>query len=87
MLGRLTDVQVRRVLHHKRDTKGALVAPVVLPVRDKGKPKAARFPQSLEEELRQILPLQQVITRENYEEMIKTIYERWKTGQRNGAEQ
>jgi len=45
--------------------------------------KAARFPRSMEEELRQIVPLAGWVSQENYAEMVATIKERWKTGVRN----
>jgi len=80
----MTERQIRAIFQHKRDTKGVLQSPVVLPASDKGKVRqAAKFPASLEEELRQILPLAKVVT--NYEEMVRAIHERWKSGQRNGG--
>jgi len=80
----MTERQIRAVLYHKRDKNGILTAPVLLPSSQRGKlPKAVKYPESLEEELRQILPLREVVT--NYEEMVRVIHERWKTGQRNGG--
>ena len=80
----MTERQIRAVFYHKRDKNGILTAPVVLPGPPRGKvPKAAKFPQSLEEELRQILPLKEVV--KNYEELVRTIHERWKSGTRNGG--
>jgi hypothetical protein len=43
------------------------------------------MPGSLEEELRQVEPLRGWMSPENYEKMVKTINERWKTGKRDGA--
>jgi len=82
----MTDRQVRTILYHKRDKNGILTAPVVLPGSPRGKvPKAAKFPASLEEELRQILPLASWLGAQKYDEMVATIKERWKSGTRNGG--
>jgi hypothetical protein len=80
----LTDRQVRNILFHKRDKNGVLVAPVVLPPSPKEKRQAEKLPESMEEEIRSIEALRSWVSEENYKEMLRTIEERWRTGQRDG---
>ena len=79
----LTDIQFRAIYQYPRDKDGQLVPPKGLDERSLK--KQAKVPTSMEEELRQIGPLMEILKQRDpkkAEEMDQQVRDRWKTGRR-----